>query len=486
MASKVGNFLKVILPKRRGNDTGVGFTNTFNPSQTDQVITAPVYREHLQDLVTTRQTSDSKTLLKELFKHDSDMSAAVHAYLTVANTKPLIVVRDLEGAIDRDGHKIVEQILTAMSRRFDYSKGYVAKYSLRAVSEAMRYMLLLRGGIAAELIVDKTFVPSSIRHIDIGTIRWVEPAPGQYVPIQEPKNSNEPIDLNIPTFFTSFYRKDPTDIYTHSPFVAAINTIAARQQVINSLYRIMNKVGFPRIEVEVIEEVLRKNAPADAKQDEDKMKTWLAGRLSEIQNAVSNLRPDQAFIHFDSVTPKTMGEGPKQSMDVTAVIEVLNAQNQAALKVMGTVIGRGESGVNTASVEAAIFAKSAEELNEPVGEILSQILTLALRLQGSESVVTVRYDKVDLRPEMELQPQITMKQSRLLDLLSEGLISDDDFHMWMFNRVRPDDIEEKSGTGFRTPDQGIDVDKVSPNADALGKSLSPKGSKSARSNGVKK
>jgi hypothetical protein len=37
------------------------------------------------------------------------------------------------------------------------------------------------------------------------------------------------------------------------------------------------------------------------------------------------------------------------TLDIEPIIKTLNAQNQAALRVMATTLGRGESGVNTAS-----------------------------------------------------------------------------------------------------------------------------------------
>lgn len=488
MAGSITSFIgNVILPKRRGNEKGIGLTGTYDANNPTQALTVPQYRDHLTDLFETRAVNDSRTLIRDLFITDSDLSATVNAYLTTANTEPLFVVRDIEGNIDREGHQLLEQILAALENRFDYSKGYAYKPSLATICENMRYMALLRGGIAAELVLDKTLVPREIRHIDMASIEWYEESPGQYRPIQKPEGSDEEIDLNIPTFFTAFYRRDPTRIYTYSPFVAAINTIAARQQVINDLYRIMQKTGYPRLQAKVLEEVLRKNAPAAAQQDEREMRLWINARLNEIGNDLTNLRPDAAYVHTDAIEPGILNEGgPAKSMDVSDVVSVLNAQNQAALKTVATVIGRGESGVNTASVEATIFAKNAGELNQPIAELLSHMLTLAIRLQGSQSAVKVGFKKVDLRPELELEPQMVMRQTRLTQLLSQGLISDDEFHVKMFNRIRPDDIEEKSGTGFLEPMQQVDVSKTSPNSDPQGRALSPPGSKSARSNSVQK
>jgi hypothetical protein len=176
------------------------------------------------------------------------------------------------------------------------------------------------------------------------------------------------------------------------------------------------------------------------------------------------------------------------SINIDSVIEVLNGQNQAALKVMATLIGRGDSGVNTASVEATIFAFNADSLNEPIAELYGNILTLMMRLQGFNGYVDVEFEKVELRSDLELEPQRLMKQQRLLELLSIGAITDNEFHLEMFGRPKPDGIDELSGTGFMTGGSGSSTAQdASPNADPMGRAVTPKSSsKMAKSKTVPK
>jgi hypothetical protein len=483
----LSNLLQIVLPKKKTPPGGTSLTNTFNPAATTQVLGRPSGRDHLTDIFSDRTTLSSADLMQSLFKNDPDVSATVHAYLTVANTDPWFLVRDVNGKIDRPGSQVLNQIIASIFVRNDYTlpQPFALKQNLRSLCADFRYLLLLRGGIGAELVLDKTLRPTEIRNVDMNTINWFETAPGVFLPQQTPKSSSTKIDMNIPSFFVSFYRRDPTKIYTESAFVAAINTIASRQQIINDLYRIMQITGYPRLDITVIEEVLRKNAPAEERSDDNKMKAWMSARIAELGNSVSNLRPDQAFTHFDSVKIDVVNSGgPAKSMDVSEVIKVLNAQNQAALKVVSTVIGRGESGVNTASVEARIFSLSAEEVNYPVAELLSNLFTFALRLTGSQSTVEVGFDHVELRPATELEPQLLVKQGRLLTLLSYGLIDDDTFHLEMFNQPKPDGIQDFSGTRFY---QGTEPTPTpSPNSDPLGRSISAPGSNAAKNPAVKK
>ena len=57
----------------------------------------------------------------------------------------------------------------------------------------------------------------------------------------------------------------------------------------------------------------------------------------------------------------------------------------------------------------------------------------------------------------------------------------------MYGRIRPDSVEEKMGTGFYGGSSAVDnASNASPNSDPLGRSVTPKNNKSAKSNGVVK
>lgn len=485
MASKLASALQLILPKKSNKKGGVANTGTFDPTADGGVITEPLYRDHLTDIFNSRTSENSQELIKRLMVHDPDMAAATNAYLTTANTEPVFYVYDLNGEISRDGLKLLEGIIMNLTSRFDYTLGFQLRPNMKGICEQIRYMVLMRGGTGAELVLNDNLIPSEIRMVDLASITWVEKKPGQYKPTQV-VNDKE-INLDIPSFFVSHLRRDPTTIYSYSFFVSAINTIAARQQVINDLYRIMKITGFPRIEIKVLEEVLRKNIPASIANNIEEQKKWIRDRLTEVAGSFSNLRPDQVYVHTDSVETKMMNDNkPGAALNIDSVIATLNAQNQAGLRVMATVIGRGESGANTGTTEARIFSMNAEELNEPVSEILSGILSLAMHLQGFQGWVKVQFRKVDLRPELELEPQLTMKSSRLKQDLSLGIITDDHYHLEMYGRIRPDSAPELSGTNFMpSTNVQVEADAVSPNSDPMGRSLAPSGSKSAKSNNVK-
>lgn len=490
MATALGALLNIIAPKKKTRPGGSSVTSTYRPNSSDRPLSAGNYQEHLTDVSTTRISDDSRSLVKYLMVHDPDMSATTSAYLTLANTEPTIIVRDIDGEIDREATRDIHKAIEMLTRTTDYTLGFQLKPDFKQICAEMRYMLMMRGGIGAELVLDKQLMPSKVRHVDLTSIEWYERQPGEYKPRQKVEGNNTGIDLDIPTFFVSFYRRDPTTIYSNSSFVSAINTIAARQQVINDLYRIMRRTGYPRMAVKIVEEVLTKNVPVNLANKPDERETWKRARMDEIQSALTNLRADEILTHWDSTEPYIINEkNPGVGIDVSEVIATLNAQNQAGLKTMATVIGRGQAGINTGSVEARIAAMNADELNQPVAEIMSDLLSFILHYQGYQGFVEVSFAPAELRPDLELEPQRNMRQARLRKDLSDGIITDDEYHMWMYGRLRPDSAPELSGTKFldasSQENDVVDPTNITPNGDPLGRSLAPEGSNSAKSNTMK-
>lgn len=487
MAGLGSRIFSILSPKKAMKKGGNASTGTFNPQQSQNVLTAPQYQDHLSDIFSSRQADDARTLIMSLIVHDPDMSAALHGYLTMANTQPIILVRDMEGEIDADATRDLMKQIKYMTVPTDYTRGFQLKQTLDQWCEEIRYMILARGGAGVELVFDKSLMPDDLRNVDLNTVEWFEKTPGDYKPRQKISGQQDGISLDIPTFFVAFYRQDPTKIYSNSPFVSTINTIAARQQVINDLYRIMQYTGYPRLEVKVVEEVLRKNMPLNVKTDDKKQAEWINARMAEIRNSVQDIRADTAFVHMDSVEPGIINDkAPGAGIDISKVIETLNAQNQAGLKTMSTVIGRGASGVNTGSVEARIAAMNADELNGPVAAILSNVFSFMMHQSGYQGFAEVTFVKGELRPELELEPQLTMRQNRLLTDLSHGLITDVEYHLHMHHRLPPAGAPELSGTGFMTPAAaGGEVDTPTPNSDPLGRSIAPEGSKMAKSKQIR-
>lgn len=466
----------VVLPKGKGKSGGKSFTPTFNPSQ--DLLTAPAYREHLTDLFSSRIASDSRTLIATLANADPDVSAAINAFLSVAGSiDPVVYAYDENDEIDPEGIATGQKLWSLLTTTNDYTQGFSNKAGPDALVTNMRYMVLLRGMVAGELVLDKTYVPSEIRMIDPGTIEWHEKTSGVFSPVQKSSKGNTEIDLNVPTFFTENFHQSPLDMYTYSPFVSAINTIASRTQVIQELYRIMKIVGYPRIDIQVLDDVLVASAPPSIRNDPVKIRSFVQVELDKVRSSFASLQSADAFVHSKAIEAKVINDkNPSAGLQIQGIIDVLNAQNQAALKVMPAVVGKANNG-QVASTEARLFALNADALNRTIASFLSKTLTLGARLAGYAGRIEMIFPPVELRPRMELEPQLTMKASRLAQDLSRGLITDIEYSMEMYGRPPLPGAPTLSGTNFAdpVPTAGVDASKASPNDDPLGKSLSGEG-----------
>lgn len=162
MATLFKSLSEIILPKGRGVKDGRGYTPTFDPRQ--PVLTAPLYREHLTDLYNSRIAGDSRSLIETMANADPDVSAAINAFLSVAGSSdPVIYAYDEKDEPDADGVVLGQQILAAMTTTNDYSIGFSNKPTVDELCTAHRYLILLRGSTAAELVLNKAYIPSEIR-----------------------------------------------------------------------------------------------------------------------------------------------------------------------------------------------------------------------------------------------------------------------------------------------------------------------------------
>lgn len=481
--------LQILLPKKKARSGGTAYTPTFKVG--NDTLSVPTYKDHLTDLFSSRGSDDSRSLMTTLSRHDSDVSAAFFAYQSIAGSaKFTVAAYDMDGQLSTDGIATANAILQQVTTVTDYTLGFSPKASMRQLCDDMRFYTLLRGSPGVELVYDKRLQPDSLRLVDMGGIEWHEAAPGQYKPLQKPSGSSTNIDLNIPTFFMARFAQNPTDVYSYSPFVAAINTIAARVQVINELYRITQILGYPRMDVTVLEEVLLKSAPPLLRTDQQKTREFLDTQIASIRTAFRTMKSDETLVHTDAVKVGMVNDkAPVASLPIANVIDILDQQNQAALKTMPAVIGKSNNG-QVASVEARLFAMNCDALNAVVADVWSQLLTLASRLAGFQGRVEMTFEPVELRPQLELEPQRTMKQSRWEQALSRGYVTDDEFHLAVFGRPRPQQAPELSGTNFldaaKETAASVDATGVTPNADPMGQSLAPAGgTKVARSNSVK-
>ena len=165
--------------------------------------------------------------------------------------------------------------------------------------------------------------------------------------------------------------------------------------------------------------------------------------------------PD-ALVLMDNLDVTYLSRG-NVSLDteMESLKSIIDGKIATGVKTLPLILGQGSSSSNIASTETLLFMKSAEGLQFALNDLFSQALTLAVRLYGYDVYVEFAFARIDLRPESELEAFRVMKQSRILELLSYGMYSDEQANLELTGRLPDAGAPKLSGTLFKSG--GTDV-----------------------------
>lgn len=404
------------------------------------------------DITALRTGNGSRQVIRDFVRASPDLSAAVSAYVRVGITNGFTAsAKNLDGTFNPEATSALHQIITNMNVLNDYSLGYDDAPSLRALSEMWAIEILITGAMAGELVLDKARLPSKIQPIAVSQIKFYPSSDAKkLVPKQELAGLK--IDLDIPTFFMTSLDQSTLEPYSIAPIEPAIQGVLFSAEFMNDVRRIIKKAIHPRNVVTIDEEKFRKSIPPDVMHDAVKLKAYMEGVLDDIESRINGLEPEDALVLFDSITIEVVDHGNTSLSDEYKVIQdMADSKVASGAKALPTVLGKAGATSNVASAETLIFMKFVEgTVWAKLNEMFSKIFTLAVRLLGHDVYVDFAYQSINLKPEVELESFRAMEQSRILDLLSLGLITDEEASVRLTGHLPPPGYENKSGTGFRS------------------------------------
>jgi hypothetical protein len=255
--------------------------------------------------------------------------------------------------------------------------------------------------------------------------------------------------LDIPTFFYAALDQDLLEPYSSSPFESAIQPVLFSTEFMNDLRRVVKRAIHPRLDIQIVWEKFKESLPSDAAHDSKILREYMNTFIADVQSRVNGLNPEDAMVHFDSVVAAYINNGNTTTNKEYEVLgNMVDAKVATGAKVMPSVLGHGSGSQNVASTEAVLFVKSAEGMQRKLNEIYSRAFTLAVRLFGFDVYVEFAYEKIDLRPDAELESFKTMRQERILRQLSLGMISDEEACLTLTGALPPPGMPKLSGTMF--------------------------------------
>ena len=428
------------------------------------------------DLLSLRNGTSTKSTVRDLAAVSPDLSAALTAYVRLAVTRDFsCVARNLDGTINVPATELAQQLLSRFNYLTDYNDGFNGVSSIHSCAESMAIELRVNGSCSMELVLDKARVPNRLQPISTSQIEFVEDSSGYVAPIQ--KINGQEINLDQPTFFYESIDQDLLTAYSNSPMEAALAATLSDAEFTQDVRRVIKRALHPRLAVSIDSDKFRRSIPLDIMADPDKVKSYQEAYIAGITETVNGLEPDDALIAFDSVGFSYLSNGNVTlSKEWETLQAMVNSKMATGAKAPPTVLGHGSGSQNIASTESLLFLKYAEGVQNKLNSIFSRAMTLGVRLLGQDCYVQFKFDRIDLRPASELTSFRVMEQSRVLELLSLGMISDEEACIALTGNLPPAGAQKLSGTFFKagaTDPSAVDTSAALSNTGATGQTMDP-------------
>lgn len=433
------------LPKApKGEQSVPGFRTQVAPresaiSKSDRLL-ATTNRLNARTLANTNNT------VRELSKSSPDLSGAVTFMQRTGIPENFsIIARDTDGKANPEATKLAHELIRRLTYMGMVDGSFNPGLALQSLSEQLAMELQLYGAMGLEVVLDKALIPSRFVPVHVPTLKFYDE--DSSFRIVQDVGGNE-ISLDIPTFFYVSVDQLQNEAYASSYLESAIQPILADLDFNNDLRRVLKRHVMPRILATIDIEKVRKACPPDILQDADKYRAYKNTLIAEIQTVLNNTNPEDAIVTYDTVNYEYLDPNQDPGSIIERVQKVLNNKLATGAKTLPVILGHN---INSAasSTEAMLYVKQADMIRRKLNEIYSRAFTVAVRLMGMDVYVEFKYDNIDLRPDSELEAFKAMKQSRILEQLSLGMISDEDATVQLTGYLPPEGYVPLAGTGFK-------------------------------------
>lgn len=359
----------------------------------------------------------------------------------------LAIARNPDLSYNPEGTRLVMQWLRQLNTMPDYFDGFSKVGSLRSVCEALSRTMSTEGAMVMELVLDKNRMPASFQPIGPSTIIFEEDGNGMK-PFQ--KIGGDLIDLDLPTVFMTQVDTDLYDPYPQSPMESAIQPALAATTFLTDLRRISARHVYPRYEIILSEELVKKNMPVEAMETPEAEANYLNGLFAAAEDAINNLGVEEALIHYDFFTVEVLEvSGVDASETFNTINQITGGKLATGLKTPPSVLGMGSTSQSLSNTETLMYMLQVDGMiRMKLQELLSKALTLVARLFGLDVTVEFEFDNIDLRAKSELEAYQSMKQSRILTQLSFGFITDEEACLRLTWQLPPAGFAPLMGTRF--------------------------------------
>jgi hypothetical protein len=397
------------------------------------------------DRISARTLADTRKTLVELTRSSPDLRAGVNSMQRTGIPEEFTLSAwNLDGTINEEATMSAHALINRMSYLGNADGSFSDVKGLQSLSEELALELQIYGALCMEVVLDKTRMPSKMVPISVNSLKLYEE--GQGFRLVQALGSTE-IDLDVPTVVYVAVDQLQTEAYAQPYLEAAIQPVLADIDFNNDLRRALKRSIIPRVVATIDSEKVRKMTPPDILADPDKFLAYKNSIVTTIDSVINQANPEDAYVTYDSVSYKVMDGGEDPSAIVERVQKVLNGKLASGAFVLPVILGHGQTS-NASSTEAMLYVKQANMIRTKLNEAYSRALTVAVRLLGYDCYIKFKYEHINLRPHDELEAFKSMKQSRILELLSLGLIDDVTACLDLTGHLPPKGYKSLSGTKF--------------------------------------
>lgn len=410
------------------------------------------------DLTSLRNTgSGQKDVVKALSQNSPDASFAIYSKNRFAITDSYSVMAyTLDGKLD----VAATESAIALANRLDKMPAYMDRYSaptdFRSLSERALMQLQWFGSFGAQLILEEGLVPNRIEIFSTRDVKYDQDS-ARIIPYMEIDGVR--YDIDTPLAVIVDIDQDVSTPFSMSPLQSATQPLLADLEFTNDLRRAFSKVNLPRPAVKILADQFLASLPPEIRFDAKRLKEVQTSFIRDIQAELNGLNPEDCLVYFDTMVVEHLTAGNNSSADsVREQKSLVDAKVSSGLHTLPSLLGRGTTST-AASTEAMAYLRAVEGEQEKLNTMFSLLLTTGVRLLGHDVYVQFVYADPELRPKSELESFRATKQSRVMELLSYGFISDEESSILLTGSLPSGNYSPLSGTQFY---KGASVDSANP------------------------
>lgn len=366
--------------------------------------------------LTKLQNHTAEELLELLISVHPDVSYALYNYLRMGDTGLTFTAKKKSGSLDKSGQKVLDELKEMLNTPLP-SPRYQHGRSLDKLDTIQRMMIMVRGACAGEVVLNE-------RCNDVVDIVPVDPSliwfrreagsnrltPWQYVKNPGRRNQGEEWfgqykKIDTPTFIYEEFDPMVDDPYGRTPILPVLQIVFFHLEVLQDLKAVVHNQGYPRMDISMLEEVMIKSMPRSIANDPAKQAEYLKNRMEEIKQHFESLNPDDSTFHWDSVKVEYLKGGNSGPMiDIKKLIDIIDTQMATGLKTLLTLLSRHQGSTETYSaIDTQIYIKNVESARNVTKRFWQRAFSMAARVRGVQTLVTVDYNPIDLRSENEVE-----------------------------------------------------------------------------------